>query len=171
MFRTISRSLVTLSLAGAAFAGELQAQETAQNTSFLFGTATISVRALSSGHVMVGVWRGGIRVTGTYDPSTIDAWAAQAAALFATDSTVAAAVELKTPFLFSTATSAIMVDRRTQPGAEEVFNIYLGDQESAHNLYLPVTRADANEFVAALRNAAQVSRELATAARGNAQGL
>lgn len=170
MYRTISRSLAALSLAGVAFAGDLQAQETAQHSTFLFGTATLSVRALPSGHVFVGVWRGGVRVTGTYDPTTIDAWAAQAATLFA-DSADATGAEVKTPFLFSTATSAIMVDRRAQGGAESVYNLYLGDQESAHDLYLPVTRAGATEFVAALRNAAQVSRELATAARGSAQGF
>ncbi len=171
MFRTLNRTVAAVSLlAGLALPSVVSAQsETSQNTTFRFGTATLTVRALPSGQVFVGVWRGGVRVVGNFDPAAIDAWATEAATILAAEE-LHASRELVTSFLVSGATSAITVDRRDRNG-ESVINLYVGDQESRHNLYLPLTRASATEFIATLQSAAQLSRQLAGAATGPSQGF
>ena len=135
------------------------------------GSAMITVRALPSGGIMFWVNRQELLVSGLLDPAEVEAWALEAGRLLDTSmadremligGVLGEKAEVKSPWLFAANRSAVSLDRVRRKGVES-FNLFATDADNEHRLYFTLDRAQAGQVVETLRQAAAMSRQMASA--------
>jgi hypothetical protein len=122
------------------------------------GGASVTVRALTNGTVLLSVKRSGKQVTGQFDSKTVEAWAKSASEIF--DAAAPADGITKTPVLGASNRSELALGRLQRDGSQS-FSLFITDADKDNKLAFPVDVDQARHLVTVMREAAGQTRQMA----------
>ena len=137
------------------------------------GSAVVTVRTLSTGGIMFWVTKNGMQISGMLDAAEVEGWSKDASSLVDVGATVeekeiggvlGAKTEARSPWLFASNKSALMIDRLRR-GDSESYNFFVTDADNENRLYFTLDRKQAGQVVEVLRDAAAMSRQIASASQ------
>lgn len=178
MPRTLSRRALS-ALAALTFAAlsvsEARAQISEISTTLPLGkAATLSIRAHSSGAVYLQLRDRYERVEGWFELGEIGPWASHAMLLLDQEAAYGLGaewvsqrthrVEVRTPVLISRSETGFQLDRQ-DTGAGTAYHIFASNREGTRRSLVRLSEEDAEQVIAAIRWAADQSRQLAQAAQ------
>ena len=122
------------------------------------GGASVTVRALSNGNVLLSVKRNGKQVTGQFDSKSVESWTKNAAEIFDAESDTDGVT--KTPVLGASNKSELALGRLQRDGSQS-FSLFIAGADKDSKLGFPVDIDQARHLVTVMREAAGQTKQMA----------